>query len=465
MDSPLHIAVVGSGPSGFYAAEALLRSQHVVHVSMLERLPAPYGLVRYGVAPDHQKLKKVISVFDRIAAHERFTYFGNVALGRDVTIEELKSCYHAVVLACGAPRDRQLGITGESMDGCHAATDFVGWYNGHPDFRDKTFNFDCETAVIIGQGNVAADVCRILTMPPEELRKSDISAHALEELAKSKIRNVHIVGRRGPVQAKFSPAELRELDQISDVSCEADPVACEIGPACLEEVGDKSNPAAAKNFDLFRRFSTNRQNDAGRRITFQFCLEPTEIFGDGSVTGVRFTQTALQGAAHHQKAVATDNAFSIDCGIVFKSIGYKGVALPGLPFDDKAGVVPNEKGRVVASGASLPGVYVTGWQKRGPTGIIGSNRADSIETIESLMTDMSTFQNDNPKEGAESLAALLQQRDVRFINIDDWRIIDRLEIERGMVSGKPREKFAEVDEMIDVLSCSVPEDRQAAKAD
>ncbi|MEE8633477.1 MAG: FAD-dependent oxidoreductase [Methyloceanibacter sp.] len=448
---PLHVAVVGSGPSGFYAAEALLRSEADVRISMIERLPTPYGLVRSGVAPDHPNLKQPMIVYDRIARTEGFSFLGNVMIGRDVTVDELLATHHAVVMACGAQVDKRMGIPGEDLRGSHTATEFVGWYNGHPDHRDRTFDLSQEVAVIVGQGNVAADVCRILAKPVDELRQSDISAHAIEVLAESKIREFYVVGRRGPAQAKFTSKELRELGSVTDCVAVANADECILSEQCEKELAERSNMNATKNMELFRRFADQIASDARRRITFRFFASPKELVGQERVEKIVLTRNRLEGIAFSQVARPSGETEEIDCGLVFRSIGYRGVPIFGLPFDEDRSVLPNKVGRILEGDRPLPGLYVTGWLKRGPSGIIGTNRADSMETVENLLADFPSLTAD-PKPGVGGLQQLLEERGVRSVNLSDWINIDSAEVERGKKEGKPREKFTRIDDMLDVLA-------------
>lgn len=448
---PLHVAVVGSGPSGFYAAEALLRSERDVRITMIERLPTPYGLVRSGVAPDHPNLKQPILVYERIARTEGFSFLGNVTTGRDLSIAELQATHHAVVLAYGAQDDRRMGIPGEELHGSYTATEFVGWYNGHPDYRDRTFDLNHEVAVVVGQGNVAADVCRILSKAVDELRSSDIAAHALEVLAESKIKEIHVIGRRGPAQAKFTSKELRELGSIADCVALAHAEECVLNGQSELELAERSNFNAAKNMELFRSFAGRASADARRRIRFRFCVSPTALVGEDRVEKIVLTRNRLEGAAFSQVAKSSGETEEIDCGLVFRSIGYRGVPLPGLPFDESRGVLPNIAGRIQEGGQPLLGLYVTGWMKRGPSGIIGTNRADSMETVESLLADIPLLVT-AAKPGIEGLRPLLETRGVRMVDLSEWLKIDSAEVERGKEKGKPREKFTRIDDMLNLLS-------------
>lgn len=448
--NPLRAAIVGSGPSGFYAAEALLRSGRGVQVDMLERLPAPFGLVRHGVAPDHPKLKEPILVYDRIARSGSFAFFGNVTVGRNVSVAELQATHHVVVFACGAETDRRLGIPGEALPGSHTATEFVGWYNGHPGYCDRQFDFSHEVAVIIGQGNVAADVCRMLAKSADELKHTDIAQHALEALAQSRVREIYVIGRRGPAQAKFTPQELKELGELAGCDPVVDPDELALNAQSEQERADKMNRAGARNIEILREFSTRRQR-GGKRCYFRFLLSPIAISGGARVERVRLERNRLEGEAFKQAASGTGEQTELECGLLFRSIGYRGVPIPGVPFDDKRGVFASRDGRVLDADRPVPGLYVTGWIKRGPSGIIGTNRADSVATVAALLEDLPRLAAE-PKPGTTGLRALLSGRSVRVVEYGDWLAIDKVEIERGRPKGKPREKFTACEEMLAVIA-------------
>ena len=448
--NPARAAIVGSGPSGFYAAEALLESEQTVLVDMFERLASPFGLVRSGVAPDHPKLKEPIRVYQQIAESPQFRFLGNVTVGRDISVEELKGCYHAVIFACGAETDRKLGIPGEHLAGSHAATEFVGWYNGHPDYRDLVFDLSHETAVVIGQGNVAVDVCRILCKTVDELRHTDIAGHALEVLAQSRIRDVYMIGRRGPAQAKFTHQELRELGELAD----CDPILVaddlELNPASREELADRHNRASSKSQEVLQAFAARPAPTRHRRCHIRFLKSPKALKGEGRLERVVLVRNRLEGEPSQQVARETGEVEELVCGVLFRSIGYRGAAIPGVPFDNHRGVFPNQDGRIVDGQNVVPGLYVTGWIKRGPTGIIGTNRADSVATVASLLADLPNLPG-GAKSGADGLTALLQSRRVRVVSYADWQKIDAAEVRRGAAAGKPREKFTSVEEMLDVI--------------
>ena len=451
-DNPLQVAVVGSGPSGFYAAEALFRSELTVGVSLFERLPAPYGLVRNGVAPDHPKLKQAIKFYARIAENEQLRYLGNVAVGRDLTLEELQAAHHAVILTCGAETDRRLGIPGEDLPGSHTATEFVGWYNGHPDYRDLRFDLSCETAVVIGQGNVAADVSRILAKSVDELQHTDIAGHALDALAESKIKHIHLIGRRGPAQAKFTFRELKEFGELPHCAPVVAADSLSLNPQSEAELAEKSGAGNKKVYDLLRDFSQRRPAAAAaRRCHFTFLRSPQRLEGDGRVESLVLEKNQLHGEPFSQSARGTGETERLDAGLILRSIGYRGVPMPGAPFDEQRGVIPNRDGRVIDAGQAVPGLYTAGWIKRGPTGLIGTNKADSAQTVACLLEDLAKLDSSETKAGAAGCRRLLERRGIRYVTYPDWKKIDAAEIERGRAAGKPREKYTRVAEMLAAL--------------
>jgi ferredoxin--NADP+ reductase len=447
---PLRVAIVGSGPAGFYAAEALFKSATTVQVDMFDRLPTPFGLVRGGVAPDHQKIKSVIKVYERIAAHERFAFWGNVTVGRDVSLDELRRFYDAVVFASGAESDRRLGIPGEDLPGSHTATEFVGWYNGHPDYRGRVFDLGAETAVVAGQGNVAMDVSRVLAKTPGELEDSDIAAHALGALTHGSVREVHVIGRRGPVQAKFTPPELKEIGELSACDVVVDPAELVLDPASQAELDDPENTHSRKNLALMREFSERPAPTKPKRYHLRFFLSPVELRGDGHVEEVVLERNRLTGEPGNLRAVGTGERLVQSCRLFFRSVGYRGVAIPGLPFDERSGVVPNRDGRIVQGEAVIPGLYVAGWIKRGPSGVIGTNKPCSHATVGSVLADLESLEPCRlPDSGG--LAEALRARGARVVTFEDWKKIDAAEIARGQANSKPREKFTTVEEMLAVL--------------
>lgn len=421
------VAIVGGGPSGFYAAEVLLRAGRFVAVDMFERLPVPYGLVRFGVAPDHPRLKHVTRVFDRIAAMPDFRFFGGVAIGTTISVGALKSCYHAVILATGASVSRLMGVPGETLPGSYQAGDFVAWYNGHPDFHDRRFDLSGECAVIIGNGNVALDIARMLAKTPAELRHTDIAAHALDALAGSRIREILIIGRGGPEQTRFAVKELQELAELTDcdaLTCESD---------FSDRVASNSTETEEEEaFALLRRFSSGLASKA-RRCILRFGLTPVAIEGDGRVQRMLFRCPRCMDGGN----------IEIDCDLVFSSIGWRSEPICGIPYDGTRGIHANIDGRLAANGVALPGLYVSGWAKRGPRGTIGTNRGCSFDTVGHVLTDLPHL--DDPPRHPDSLLTSCAGRHVDFAG---WARIDAVEVARGQPNGKPREKIVLVDEMI-----------------
>jgi ferredoxin--NADP+ reductase len=443
---PLRVAVVGSGPSGFYAAESLLESGLTVEIDMIERLPVPYGLVRYGVAPDHAKLKSVTTVFSGIAQDPRFRFYGNVALGRDIGAEDLAAIYHAVIVATGADADRKLGVEGEDLVGVHAASDFVGWYNGKPECGDLQFDLSQDVAMVVGQGNVAIDVCRILAKPVDELRRTDITQHALDVLASSRVREIHLVGRRGPVQAKFTPKELRELGTLAGWQVIVDPACLDLNEQSQAELKHPDFVHAAKNLDILRAFAAKRRETA-QSIHLHFHRTPVALQGSGRLQQAVLGAQRLQGPPAAQVAVPSGERTTINAGLLFRSVGYRSCALPGLPFDDRKAVLPNQNGRLLsATEECLQGWYATGWVKRGPTGVIGTNRLDSVETVSRLVGDLPSLLAAKP--GRDALLGLLGGKGHRIVAFEDWLAIERAERARGLMADKAAEKFVCVAEML-----------------
>ncbi|WP_027526438.1 FAD-dependent oxidoreductase [Bradyrhizobium sp. Ec3.3] len=428
-ESARRVAIVGSGPSGFYTTEALLRSGTAVAVDMFERLPVPYGLVRFGVAPDHPKLKQVTTAFDRIAAMPGFRFIGGVAVGDDVTVDELREAYDAVVLATGAELSRALDIPGEALPGSHSAGDFVAWYNGHPDFRDRQLDFDHEAAIVIGHGNVALDVARILAKTADELRQTDITRHALEALAESRIRTVYVVGRGGPAQAKFTAKELRDFLELSacDPSVEGRDVAAD-----EFEPRRPDDPELAEKLSLLRTFS-QAATTKPRRCVFRFGLSPVAINGRGRLETISF----------RDRSGTVEN---IACGLSFSSVGRRTAPVAGVPYDAHRGVHANIDGRVAIGDSLLEGLYACGWSKRGPSGTIGTNRGCGIATAEAVLADLAHRRprSDSP----DALLARLSSRVARIVSYPDWTTVDAAEKRRGALLGKPREKFVTIPDML-----------------
>jgi ferredoxin--NADP+ reductase len=455
-DQPLRVAVVGSGPAGFYTVQHLFQAPDlVVSVDMFEQLPAPFGLVRYGVAPDHPKIKSVTAVYDKLAQDERFRFYGNVEYGRDLTLAELADHYHQIVFCTGAQTDRALGIPGEELRGSHPATEFVAWYNGHPDFVDRTFDLSHRRAVVIGVGNVAVDVARILCRTEEELARTDIAGYALRALRSSAIEEVLLVGRRGPAQAAFSNPEAKELGQLEGASVATLPDEVELDPLSRERLEREPDRATTRKLELLRAYAESAgQAGKAKRLVLRFLQSPVEILGhDERVTAIRLVRNELYADDDGSiRSRPTEQRELVETGLVFRSVGYRGVPLDGLPFHERWGVIPNEAGRVLDDGAPLPGVYVSGWIKRGPSGVIGTNKPDAGETVRAMLEDLSSgraFEPQDPRP--EALSHLLEARSVRVISYEDWQAIDTAEIDRGREQGRPRVKFIQRAEFLDAL--------------
>ena len=450
--NPLRVAIVGSGPSGFYSTEALIKSDLKVEIDLIERLPAPFGLVRNGVAPDHPKLKQAIEVYKKIAQCSEFNFVGNVTVGKDIEAQDLQRTHHAVMYTCGAETDRKLGIPGEELNGSYTATEFVGWYNGHPDYRDRTFDLTHETAVVIGQGNVAADVARILAKSVDELKYTDISQHALDVLAESKIRRIYVIGRRGPAQAKFTSKELKEFLEIDNCRPYIDPDELELNLTSQQEIDAKEGRGSRKNIEIFQKFAESEDTGKQRTCVSTFLKSPIRLEGQGRLQKVVLEVNELSGEPFKQSARGTGETMEIECGILFRSIGYNGVPIPGVPFYERWGTIPNDAGRITVEhgGTIAPGLYAAGWIKRGPSGIIGTNRACAVESVNALLEDID--QLDPEKSGREGLYAILDQNGVQYVNYPQWEKIDAAEIAAGKPKGKPREKFTYCDEMLAVAN-------------
>ncbi len=447
---PLRVAIVGSGPSGFYAAEALLKAGIEVQADIFERLPSPYGLVRYGVAPDHSRIKSITKVFERIAVRPNVGYFGNVEVGKDITVAELQQFYDAALFASGAASDRRLNIPGEDLPGSHTATEFVAWYNGHPDFKDRVFDLSQEVAVVIGQGNVAVDVCRILCRTVDELRTTDIAQHALDALASSHVREVHMIGRRGPVQAKFAQIEIKELGEMAGCTPLVAPADLELEPCSRAELDHPDNTSAVRIYSILQEYGANRPEAGKQRLNIAFRRSPTEIRGADRVKSILLEKNRLEVEPMDVKAVGTGEIEELACGLVFRSVGYRGTPFPGLPFDTKTGTIPNIGGRITDGGKVLPGLFVSGWIRRGPSGTIGTNKPDSQETVAAIIADSVNWSGCENPSGAAVLK-FLNTRGVRVVTFPDWQRIDAAEVERGRAAGKPREKFLTPSAMLDSL--------------
>ena len=456
-DRPLRVAMIGSGPAGFYAAEHLFKKGDLrVEVDMFDRLPTPFGLVRFGVAPDHQKIKSVTRVFDRIAQNECFRFFGNVEIGRDITLDELKQHYHQICFATGAQTDRRMEIPGEDLPRSHAATEFVAWFNGHPDYRDCEFDLSAERVAVVGVGNVAVDVARILCRTPEELARTDIADHALEALRESKVREVYMLGRRGPAQAAFTNPEVRELGELEGADIRVPPDEAELDALSLKEVESSDDDTLRKKVEIIQDFAKRERAGKPRLLTLRFLVSPTELVAgeDGGVRLMRLVRNQLVDEDGRLGCRATAHAEDLPVDLVFRSVGYRGVPIDGLPFHERWGLIPNDLGRVTdpASSSPLRGMYVSGWIKRGPSGVIGTNKKDGAETAAAMLEDVAAGAVLEPSlpEGS-ALDALVRERQPSLITYGDWTRLDEVECSRGAERGRPRVKIVSRADVREVL--------------
>jgi ferredoxin--NADP+ reductase len=443
----LRAAVIGAGPSGFYATDQLLKAGF--EVDLYDALPTPFGLVRAGVAPDHPKIKSVTRVYEKTAAHEGFRFFGGVELGTHVTREDLLERYHTILYAVGTSTDNGLGIPGEQLGGSHAATEFVAWYNGHPAYADRRFDLNVERAVIVGNGNVAIDVARMLVLAAEELAPTDTADHALAAFAAARVQEVVVLGRRGPAQAAFTTPELLELGELSRADIVVD-------PADLDGLEPPvSDTAKRRNVEILRDYAARETGGKSHRIALRFLRSPVEILGDadGRVRGVRVVRNELDADG---RAVATGEEEVIECGLVLRSIGYRGVALDGIPFDERRGLIRNNGGRVVDdSGAALRGEYTVGWIKRGPSGVIGTNKKCAADTVAAILDDAGAGALNAPaRSDRDAIEPWLRQQAPGLVTWSGWQAIDAYERSRGEAAGRPRVKLVDVGEMVSVAACA-----------
>lgn len=454
--SPLRVAVVGSGPAGFYAAEALLRSTEVaVEVDVFDRLPTPYGLVRGGVAPDHAKIKTIARVYERTARRPSFRFLGNVTLGRDVFVEDLRAHYHQIVYATGNEADRRLGIPGEGIVGSTPATVFVGWYNGHPDYRSARIRLDVERAAVVGHGNVAVDAARLLLRTPEELVRTEIADYALEALRASRVREVWLLGRRGPAQAAFTPQELKELGELADADVDIDPADLALDPASHAEV--VASPPRQKNLSILRALAARGRTGKGRVLHLRFCVSPAAIVADdsGAVGALTLERNRLEARPDGSVAARPNGQTeTLDAGLVLSAIGYAADCIPGVPFDERARLIANVEGRVCDPDTRrvVPNEYVVGWARTGPQGLIGSHKGASAEVVARLLDDWrggTVGAREMPVRDA--IDARLAARGVQVVGFSDWKRLDDVEVARGSVRGAPRDKIADVQAMLELL--------------
>jgi len=455
---PLRVAIVGAGPAGFYATDQLFRTPGlVVEVDMYDRVPTPYGLVRAGVAPDHQKIKAVTAAFDKVAANPAFRFFGGVELGRHLSVDDLRAHYHMVLYTTGAQTDRRMGIPGEDLQRSHAATEFVAWYNGHPDYRDLTFDLSQDRAAVVGVGNVAADVARILSRTPEELAATDIADYALEALSASRIREVYVLGRRGPAQAAFTNPEVRELGELAGADVSAQPEEVEPDELTRQALERAPDRATQKKIEIIKEYARRTPTGKPRRLVMRFLVSPVELRDDGTgaVGGMRLVKNRLYATATGTlQPKATDQVEDLPVGLVFRSVGYRGVPVPGVPFNDDWGVILNAKGRVLDPQTKHPlvGQYTAGWIKRGPTGVIGTNKPDAAETVAGMIEDLARDIHLRPADPSPAaVERLIRERQPQYLSYQDWLRLDEIETRRGRETGKPRVKFTRVKDMLAAL--------------
>lgn len=429
----------------------------MVSIDLFDRLPAPYGLVRFGVAPDHQKIKSVTAAFDKVAAHPNFRFYGNVDFGKDITVQDLREHYHQILYATGAQTDRRMGIPGEDLSGSHSATEFVAWYNGHPDYHDCQFDLQQERAAVVGVGNVAVDVARILCRTPDELATTDISDHALEALRQSRIKEVYLLGRRGPAQAAFTPPEIKELGELADADIVVRPEEVELDELSRAALEQSQDPATMRKVEILKGYALRKARGKSRKLIVRFLVSPVELIGNeaGQVVAMRLVRNKLVATpAGTLQARPTDQFEELPVGLVFRSVGYRGVPLPGVPFHESGGFILNEKGRVLDPETRQPviGEYTAGWIKRGPTGVIGTNKPDAAETVSCMLEDLARGMILHPSQPEAAADALIRQRQPNCFSWEDWLRLNELEVARGRAAGRPRVKFTRVEDMLAVLN-------------
>ena len=459
--SPIRVAIIGSGPSGFYAADHLLKQSNPdIHVDMYERLPTPFGLVRGGVAPDHEKIKAVTKLYSRIASHERFSFYGNIEFGAEIRRADLSAHYHGIIYAVGAQTDRKLGIPGEDLVNSFAATEFVGWYNGHPDYHDYDFDFTgIKRVAVIGVGNVAMDVARILGRTPGELYQTDIADYALETLAHSDVEEIYVLGRRGPAQAAFSNPEIKELGEMDDADIIVDCDDASLDELSAEDLKKRRDREAIRNVKILQSYVDRGSTGKSRSIIMRFLVSPVEIIGDHQVEAMKIVKNELvldeRGSLRPR---ATEQYEILPMDMVFRSVGYRGVALPDVPYYDRWGTIPNDCGRVLTKHEgreTLTGNYVVGWIKRGPTGIIGTNKPDAIESVKCFLEDLAAgnvLQPFDTRQG--SIVRMVETAKPEYVTFEDWQILDEIEVQRGKALGRSRVKFTTVEDMLEALGKS-----------
>ncbi|MBI3740598.1 MAG: FAD-dependent oxidoreductase [Chloroflexi bacterium] len=455
---PIRIAIIGSGPAAFYAADYLLKPRaRVAQIDLFDKLPTPFGLVRAGVAPDHQKIKSVTKIYDAVAANPNFRFFGNVEYGKHLSLADLKNYYHQILFATGAQTDRKMDIPGEELRGSYTATEFVAWYNGHPDYREREFDLAQECAAIVGVGNVAVDVARILSRTPDELAKTDIADYALDALRASQLKKIYLLGRRGPAQAAFTNPEIKELGELADADAIIAPQEAALDELSRAALDREKDPLTLKKTQLIQEIAARAPAGKSRQLYIRFLVSPVELIGDsnGHVIKMRVVKNKLaQSESGSLNAHATDQFEELPVNLVFRSVGYRGIALPEIPFNDRFGTILNQMGRVLDSTTHSPvtGLFCSGWIKRGPSGVIGTNKPDSVETANAMLEDIAAEKMFAPAHArAEQAAEFIRARQPNFFSYADWKKLDALEVARGAAQGRPRVKFTSVPEMIAAL--------------
>ncbi len=454
-ETPLRVAIIGAGPAGFYATAHLLKQTDLsIQVDLFDKLPTPFGLVRGGVAPDHQKIKAVTRQYDKVAEHPNFRFFGNVTLGEHVSVDDLRKFYHQIIYCTGTQTDRTLGIPGEDLERSHSATEFVAWYNGHPDYTHLSFDLSQESIVVIGVGNVAVDVARILCRTADELRKTDIADYALEALSNSNVREVHMLGRRGPAQAAFTNPEVKELGEMEGADAFVLPDEAALDPLSKADLEANPDRTTSRKLEIIQGLTETPATGKSKKLVIRFLVSPVEILddGQGGVGGIKLVKNELyRTASGTLRPRATDHFETLDAGLVFRSVGYRGVPLPGIPFNEEWGLILNEKGRVLdpTSKKPLPGEYTAGWIKRGPSGVIGTNKADAVETVECMLEDLQAGAVLKPElPEASCIVKFLTERQAQYFSYAEWQQLNKQECEKGEEEGRPRVKFTDVDAMI-----------------
>ena len=457
-ENPLRVAIIGAGPSGFYAADQIIKDPDThAQVDLFDRLPTPYGLVRGGVAPDHPKIKSVTRVYEKTAAKEGFRFFGNVEVGRDLNVEDFENHYHAILYTFGAEADRELGIPGEDLPGSYAATAFVGWYNAHPDYADRDFKLnEARRAVVIGNGNVALDVARMLALDDAELRRTDIADHAIELLDQSGIKEIVVLGRRGPAQAAYTNPEVKELGELEEADVIVDPDEIELDPASKAWIeSDEADKTARVNVEIVREYASRQPAGKPKKVVLRFLSSPIEINGGSKVESIVIGRNELVEENGNLKAKDTGEREELACDLVLRSVGYTGIPLRGVPFDERRGTILNDDGRVLEThgGEHRTGHYTAGWIKRGPSGVIGTNKKCATETVAHLFEDVAEgklLDPDSPDPNA--IETLLGERGTHYVSFSGWEKIDAAEVGKGEPHGRPRVKFVRIDEMLETAA-------------